>query len=89
MGKVTLSDGREYETVFFGITSAGYMMISVEMDIGEAYNAFSSGTDVITYELEEVPPRRFKGFTKLEYIVNETTCSRVALTRPLLEEDDG
>ena len=44
MGKVTLSDGREYETVFFGITSSGYMMISVEMDIGEAYNAFSSGT---------------------------------------------
>ena len=89
MGKVTLSDGREYETVFFGITSGGIMMISVEMDIGETYNAFSSGTDVITYELEEVPPKRFKGFTKLEYIVNETNCSRVALTRPLLEEDDG
>ena len=89
MGKVTLSDGREYETLSFGISSNGFMMIRVQMDIGEAYNAFSSGTDVIIYEQEEVPPRRFTGFTKLEYIVNETTCSRVALTRPLLEEDNG
>ena len=89
MGKVTLSDGREYETLSFGISSIGFMMIRVQMDIGEAYNAFSSGTDVIIYEQEEVPPKRFTGFTKLEYIVNETTCSRVALTRPLWEEDNG
>ena len=81
MGKVILSNGMETPVVSFGIASSGYMFIRVAMNMIEAIQFFSTGTDTITYEAGE-ESRRFIGFTNLAYVVNEVTNVRVALVRP-------
>ena len=81
MGKVILSDGRELEVLSFGVSSSGYMFIRVQMSMSEASEYFSTGTDIITYEVGG-ESRRYVGFTNLAYVVNEVTNVRVALVRP-------
>ena len=83
MEKIRLSDGRDVEVISFAIASSGYMFIRVNMNMGEAYSFFSSGTDKITYIPEEGDAISIGGFTELAYIVNETDCVRVALVRPM------
>ena len=83
MEKIKLSDGREVEVISFAIASSGHMFIRVNMNIGEAYSFFSSGTDKITYIPEEGDAISIGGFTELAYIVNEQDCARVALVRPM------
>lgn len=83
MEKIKLSDGREYEALSFAIASSGHMFIRVKMDIGQAYAAFSYGTDRIVYTPEDGDGIVINGFTELAYIVNEQDCVRVALVRPL------
>ena len=83
MEKIRLSDGREVEVISFAIASSGHMFIRVNMNIGEAYSFFSSGTDKITYIPEEGDAISIGGFTELAYIVNEQDCVRVALVRPM------
>jgi hypothetical protein len=83
MERIRLSDGREVEVISFAIASSGYMFIRVNMNMGEAYSFFSSGTDKITYIPEEGDAISIGGFTELAYIVNETDCVRVALVRPM------
>lgn len=82
MDKIKLSDGRETDVISFAISTGGVLFIRVEMDLAEAASFFSTGTDVIIYEREGMPDRIFRGFTQQAYIVNETDCVRVALTRP-------
>lgn len=82
MDKIKLSDGRETEVISFAISSGGILFVRVEMDMEKAASYFTNGTDVIVYEREDMPNRTFRGFTKIEYIVNEGECVRVALTRP-------
>ena len=79
--KIKLSDGREIEVISFGIASSGYMFIRVAMNMIEAIQFFSTGTDAITYEAGE-ESHRFIGFTNLAYVVNEESDVRVALVRP-------
>ena len=79
--KIKLSDGREIEVISFGIASSGYMFIRVAMNMIEAIQFFSTGTDAITYEAGE-ESHRFIGFTILAYVVNEESDVRVALVRP-------
>ena len=81
MQKVILSDGRELEVLSFGIASSGYMFIRVAMSMIEAIQLFSTGTDVITYEVHG-EGLVFHGFTNLAYVVNEESDVRVALVRP-------
>ena len=81
MQKVILSDGREIEVISFGIASSGYMFIRVSMNMVEAIQFFSTGTDVITYEVNN-EGHVFHGFTQLAYVVNEESDVRVALARP-------
>lgn len=83
MERIRLSDEREVEVISFAIASSGYMFIRVNMNMGEAYSFFSSGTDKITYIPEEGDAIAIGGFTELAYIVNETDCVRVALVRPM------
>jgi hypothetical protein len=83
MERIWLSDGREVEVISFAIASSGYMFIRVNMNMGEAYSFFSSGTEKITYFPEEENAISIGGFTELAYIVNETDCVRVALVRPM------
>lgn len=83
MEKIRLSDGREVEVISFAIASSGHMFIRVNMNMGEAYSFFSSGTDKVTYISEEGDAISIGGFTELAYIVNETDCVRVALVRPM------
>ena len=83
MEKIRLSDGREVEVISFAIASSGHMFIRVNMNMGEAYSFFSSGTDKIVYIPEEGDAISIGGFTELAYIVNETDCVRVALVRPM------
>lgn len=83
MEKIKLSDGREVEVISFAIASSGHMFIRVNMNMGEAYSFFSSGTDKITYIPEEGDAISIGGFTELAYIVNEQDCVRVALVRPM------
>lgn len=83
MEKIRLLDGREVEVISFAIASSGHMFIRVNMNMGEAYSFFSSGTDKITYIPEEGDAIAIGGFTELAYIVNETDCVRVALVRPM------
>ena len=83
MEKIRLSDGREVEVISFAIASSGHMFIRVNMNMGEAYSFFSSGTDRIAYIPEEGDAISIGGFTELAYIVNETDCVRVALVRPM------
>lgn len=82
MDKIKLSDGREIDIVSFAISTGGVLFIRVMMDLAAAAAFFSTGTDVIIYEREGMPDRTFRGFTQQAYIVNETDCVRVALTRP-------
>ena len=81
MAKVILSDGRETKVVSFGIASSGYMFIRVRMNMVDAIQFFSTGTDVITYEVHG-EGHVFYGFTSLAYVVNEESDVRVALVRP-------
>lgn len=81
MNKIKLSDGREIEVISFGIASSGYMFIRVRMNMVEAIQFFSTGTDVITYEVNN-EGHVFHGFTNLAYVVNEESDVRVALVRP-------
>lgn len=83
MEKIRLSDEREVEVISFAIASSGHMFIRVNMNMGEAYSFFSSGTDKITYIPEEGDAISIGGFTELAYIVNEQDCVRVALVRPM------
>ena len=83
MDKIKLSDGREYDVVFFGIASAGMMFIEVEMTFAEAAVAFASGTDAILYTPEDGTPKMLRGWTKLAFIANDEGRVRVALERPL------
>lgn len=83
MEKIRLSDGREVEVISFATASSGHMFIRVNMNMGEAYSFFSSGTDKITYIPEEGDAISIGGFTELAYIVNEQDCVRVALVRPM------
>ena len=87
MDKIKLADGREFDALSFGISHAGYLFIRVQMSMGEAAEAFSHGTDRIIYEPDGGGPKAISGFTKLEYIVNEDSCVRVAITRPMEFED--
>ena len=91
METIKLSDGREIEVLSFAIASSGHMFIRVAMNMGEAFQAFSSGTDKIIYNPEDGESIMINGFTSLEYIVNEQNCVRVALVRPLdvTEVNDG
>lgn len=90
MEKITLSDGREFNVISFAIASSGHMFIRVNMSIGEAAAAFTSGTDRIVYEREDSNPIVINGFSKLAYIVIEEDCVRVALIRPFdMEEING
>lgn len=91
METITLSDGREIPVLSFAIASSGHMFVRVNMGIGEAAAAFSSGTDRIIYHPEDGDAIALTGWTELAYIVNEQDCVRVALVRPLdiTEVNDG
>ena len=83
MDKIILADGREFECISFAISSGGYLFIRVDMTLGEAATEFSHGTESVTYDQYGGKTITVRGFTKLEYIVNEDDCVRVALTRPV------
>lgn len=91
MEKIKMSDGREFDVISFAIASSGHMFIRVAMNMGEAFQAFSSGTDRIIYHPEDGDAISLAGWTELAYIVNEQDCVRVALVRPLdiTEVNDG
>ena len=83
MEKIRLSDGREIEVKSFAIASSGHMFVRVNMTLGEAAAAFSSGTDRIEYYPEDGDAVALNGWTQLAYIVNEEDCVRAALVRPM------
>ena len=87
MESITLSDGREIPIISFAIATSGHMFIRVAMNMGEAFQTFSSGTDKIIYNQGDGERIMISGFTSLEYIVNEQDCVRVALMRPLDVEE--
>ena len=73
MESITLSDGREIPVISFAIATSGHMFIRVAMNMGEAFQAFSSGTDRIIYNQGDGERIMISGFTSLEQAAVPTT----------------